>query len=609
MSINKDKLSKYHFIATEIDFKIHTGSKKIIAGDWCNNYSSLENKNFEVAEDVSKDIISREKDDEFVKDIKNQYCEQLSLYLNKFNKENFPVNFWKILILSWLNNYLQTQLYRWRIVNNVLKDKKSISFFSFPDQDVYKCAIDTINYKQLIRSDNEFNYFHFKRILKYLKKKDCDISFIEKRYNKENVLKDFDIASTVWLKDSDSWVRKTKIYLLEFIDTISLFLSRKNDIFIDDKTFRKKDYLLINIYLRQFPTYLLKIFNWRLENRVFKKVKIDIEKRKIFNLNYKINNSNNAEFIDYINSSIIYDIPTCYLEGFSQLKESIKKIKNRPKLILSSIKHHHSEKFKFWVADSILNNNTKFITASHGAGDFKKFNPYFELGDIAHKRVTWAEPRNNKEIQLPANNFFNFKKQRKHNKYLSYADTRGVFFPERLTGKRDVQEFNLNNIKKFNFLLQKKIQKNLIYLPQEIPNWGSVFKIKDILKNNYINERASFKKYLLKSKIVVCGYLGTAFCESILTGPTILLYDLNSDPNNEKFDKIFQKLVKSKIAFSNPEDASFHINNIWDSVDKWWDTEEVKNTINEFIQQASPISNNPIKPWIKFLKKEVSSKD
>ena len=87
------------------------------------------------------------------------------------------------------------------------------------------------------------------------------------------------------------------------------------------------------------------------------------------------------------------------------------------------------------------------------------------------------------------------------------------------------------------------------------------------------------------------------------------MYDLNSDPNNEKFDKIFQKLVKSKIAFSNPEDASFHINNIWDSVDKWWDTEEVKNTINEFIQQASPISNNPIKPWIKFLKKEVSSKD
>ena len=96
--------------------------------------------------------------------------------------------------------------------------------FSFPDQDVYKCAIDTINYKQLIRSDNEFNYFHFKRILKFLKNKNYDVSFIEKKYNKENILKDFDIASTVWLKDTDSWQKKIKIHFLEFIDTISLFL-------------------------------------------------------------------------------------------------------------------------------------------------------------------------------------------------------------------------------------------------------------------------------------------------------------------------------------------------------------------------------------------------
>ena len=56
MSTIKEKLSKYHFIATEIDFKIQAENKKILAGDWCNNYSSLKNKNFEVVDDISQDI-------------------------------------------------------------------------------------------------------------------------------------------------------------------------------------------------------------------------------------------------------------------------------------------------------------------------------------------------------------------------------------------------------------------------------------------------------------------------------------------------------------------------------------------------------------------------
>ena len=42
-------------------------------------------------------------------------------------------------------------------------------------------------------------------------------------------------------------------------------------------------------------------------------------------------------------------------------------------------------------------------------------------------------------------------------------------------------------------------------------------------------------------------------------------------------------MVKNKIAFSNPEDASLHINNTWDSVDKWWNSEEVKNTLSKIL--------------------------
>ena len=54
MSINKSQLPKYHFFATEIDYKIQTNNKKILAGNWCHNHNTLEkeqSENIEIIKD------------------------------------------------------------------------------------------------------------------------------------------------------------------------------------------------------------------------------------------------------------------------------------------------------------------------------------------------------------------------------------------------------------------------------------------------------------------------------------------------------------------------------------------------------------------------------
>ena len=91
----------------------------------------------------------------------------------------------------------------------------------------------------------------------------------------------------------------------------------------------------------------------------------------------------------------------------------------------------------------------------------------------------------------------------------------------------------------------------------------------------------------------------------MLTGPTILLYKFNSDLIDERFQKIFSELVKNKIAFSNAEDVSLHINKVWDNVDEWWNSDHVKNTISNFMQETCQTSDNSINIWVKFLKNEI----
>ena len=150
------------------------------------------------------------------------------------------------------------------------------------------------------------------------------------------------------------------------------------------------------------------------------------------------------------------------------VKKSVEKINISPKLILSSVKFHHSEKFRFWTALNAVRNNTKFVITSHGLADYRKYESNFDMWhEMADIRVTWATPENEKEIKLPATNLIDFKRKRKYYKYLSYVTSRQLFFPEEITqnhtdtqNEQSVQEFDLDNIKKFSTILHKKIFKN-----------------------------------------------------------------------------------------------------------------------------------------------------
>ena len=64
-------------------------------------------------------------------------------------------------------------------------------------------------------------------------------------------------------------------------------------------------------------------------------------------------------------------------------------------------------------------------------------------------------------------------------------------------------------------------------------------------------------------------------------------------------------LVKNKIAFSNPKDVSLHINEIWNDIDKWWSSKDVKNTINDLLLATCQIQDDSINIWAKFLKNEI----
>ena len=59
-------------------------------------------------------------------------------------------------------------------------------------------------------------------------------------------------------------------------------------------------------------------------------------------------------------------------------------------------------------------------------------------------------------------------------------------------------------------------------------------------------KKGSFSKYLYKSKLIICSYAQTAFLESIVTGPTILIYNPKQWIHQKQFNEIRKPSIMLK---------------------------------------------------------------
>ena len=60
-------------------------------------------------------------------------------------------------------------------------------------------------------------------------------------------------------------------------------------------------------------------------------------------------------------------------------------------------------------------------------------------------------------------------------------------------------------------------------------------------------------------------------------------------------------LQKAQILFEDPILASKHLNKIWENVDDWWESEEVKKVRNSFFKKAALVEPEALEKWKNFF--------
>ena len=112
---------------------------------------------------------------------------------------------------------------------------------------------------------------------------------------------------------------------------------------------------------------------------------------------------------------------------------------------------------------------------------------------------------------------------------------------------------------------------------------------------------SNYKKAIKKAKIVICNYPSTTFLEAMISGPTILLYKPEFWKFTKDFDNLIMRLKKANILFDDPVVAARHLNKIWNNVDDWWESKQVRSVRNQFFTEACDDRDNFIDIWKNFL--------
>jgi putative transferase (TIGR04331 family) len=554
-------------------------------GEWC-----LEEKSFEQLKksnfiDVYEWNNNKEKDIKYLNYLYRNLLVKLSNSLNKYHKKKKRKKYWEQLVSRWLWLYLLRTYSIWEISKKALKKYKikSIPFFNFKNNIFVPENSD--HARNIIQSEESYwSHWIFTKIFKL----NNNIKFIE-----------------LSADDKINFVREIK-YLnkdYSYDNMVNFYFFKRNYFFYKfyiPKKFRIK-LMLKNLFIN------IKI---SISKIVFPDVKID---RNNF-YNFK---KGKDKFMNFLNEILPQNFPKSFLENYDRLEKSLNKL-NWPKnvkYIFTTHGHYFDDLFKLYVAKQ-RDEGSKFIIAQHGYGGFFNNNNFYNIlydYKVCDRYASWGGKKNRKTSPL----FINTVYKKSYNNKIKFYPKKKILlelyqladFPQRPpNGYLGGYQRNKLNIYLMSVFFKKLRKDILLRMHAKILNVTKKHVIE-----NYILKKFPQIKFLKTNKFIhkirkgfnlqVGFFLGGGFFEAIyLNNPVILIFENKfTDGINDEMKKYLFELEKVNICFKSPKEAALFININYETIDKWWNSENVQQARKNFCNRYCKHSIHPVEDFQKIF--------
>ena len=526
-----------------------------------------------------------------IRAIVDEILNQLSPQLNKIHGVNESQRYWDIVIGEWSFLFAQVIFDRWSSVTSLLNleiDIEVISKIGIPNNS----PIDTREFLTSATMSDEWNSNLFEEITHAILKKDFEP--LERNLKCINAR-----------KKETKFSFKTGVKIL--VNQISGWKSKLgNEILIQNIYLKNIQLLKFSTIIRQIPYFETKVFLSDL-----------VPNSKIGNIQMELTTLKDladAELAAVVCKLLPKYFPQIYLEQFaSHKKKSLKVYQSRiPRLIATANSYSLNEEWKKWAAFA-CSNGSKLAILQHGgmygANQYSLIQEYELM--ICDKFLTWGweDPTNSKIMSSHPTKLMGLsprkdRKSRTRITFIAFEMPLHSYWLASMPVGPQVIDSALSSLEFINSL-----KNELLHL----------LKVRPYPTNYGLNAKASYEKLLLKeqilggedesfdhaisdSRIVVSNYNGTVYIQSMaLNVPTVIFWDKELWEINSRYANIFQELHSARVLFYSAKECADFVNSNYESIEDWWSTDEVRNSIRNFLKIFGNIDDNSLFAFAKQI--------
>ena len=558
----------------------------LFLGEWCKLYSkkkTWENLDYSVLDYHWDNREKFEKDYYYLISFYEEVIETIAIKMNQIHQVNHGVKYWRILLGPWLSLFIQSVFDRWEMIQKAINSSHSLSSITIKELDSHWTPKDFNDFKNLVIQDDGWNNFIYGKIIELHADK-ININNLRQEDLKSNSNKDLQNSIKVWIFN-----------LYQFF--VNIINSNRSSLIISSYLNRIDD-LKLSLKLFQLPLFI----NLK-KHTTFSP---DIKKRE-----WSLNMNSSSSFEKFILDLIPAQLPTVYLEGYDALVKKVDKINwpKSPKSIFTSNSIYGDELFKHYAG---IKNSSRLIVGQHGGGygiSKLSFPEYHELS-IADKFVSWGWSNQASNTKIYPLGQFNSRSVKKSSpdktKFLIVTTSmpRYSYVMQSMCISSQWLSYFADQINLTKQIKPSILSETTIRLYRHDYGWSQLERWKELMPNlTYDSGESKIEKHYCDTKLCLATCNATTYLETFrLNIPTVLFWDPYYWENRESALPIFNELKRVKVFHETPESAANHINEIWDDVRSWWESEDVVGVINKFNKAYNKNNKNSVSGLVRILK-------
>ena len=581
-------------VTTHFEFrKLDSNLKKNVThlGDCSKDFG--ENFQNELLESKPKNI----KEKKHCLEITEKIFENLYYHQKKFYKFNISKKGYGIILIPFLNNFVEILYKKYCDIEEKVKKNKNIKF-------------------QVLNSKD---FVYFKNFEEF-------ISFSQKD------LFNFQIASEII--NFNKYPNEKKIINHKFLKRIYLGFKQavntkiKDDYISERITFKKKLKEIVNIYKLDFrySNFLTGLLKYKIPP------KQSLDKKHFSNINLYITNQNrflrskilkirnNNKIEKFIYSMVIKYLPSIYFES---IKKNFITFDNKlsyvPKILISNAHGWWTDDLFKYYSGFCMSNKSIYIDIQHNGTYFIiKNNPHFEISKYFNNYFFgWGDACriNKKNFKLPV--LYSIGKNKKINNKASYYLKKnkiifmgasikrffGGYCQSYMDGGNSFSYY-LNQLKFLNNISDDTIKKLILRLrhnEKDPRGYISYLKKKfKILKFEDIKTPAAIRLKKKDVAIIIVDHCSTPWLEALYCNkPMIIFWNNKENIINNRFLSIFSSLKKKKIYFDCPIAAAKRLEELIkkQNYDWWYKDTKIQNLRKKILKLFFYSNSKPIRSW------------